>query len=195
MLEDLATTRGDWLSARLRHFVPLGSDASGEIGEDPAWVPAHLMLFVALVAARLRSAAPVRHDDFDTPGGTVVREHIHVDLAPGHIAAQDCVVANRGWRAFNRSTGIRIGLWVFEMIRIFQAVLGPQVPPTDAPRRWGYVAACPSDPRRAPHEIHRRTLLGVYEWCRGGWAVQRRRSNDAGAQRRAKKAVWRERRR
>jgi len=84
VLNDLAVLGPSWNIAVLRYFNPVGAHESGLIGEDPNDIPNHLMPFIAQVAVGKREQLSVFGSDYDTHGGTGVRDYIHViDLARG----------------------------------------------------------------------------------------------------------------
>ena len=85
---------GTWRIACLRYFNPVGAHPSGRIGEDPLGIPNNLFPFISQVAVGARDQLSVFGGDWPTPDGTGVRDYIHVmDLAEGHRAALDCLLA------------------------------------------------------------------------------------------------------
>ena len=54
----------------MRYFNPVGSDASGLIGEDPRGTPANLMPYVSQVAVGRLTELKVFGNDWSTPDGT-----------------------------------------------------------------------------------------------------------------------------
>lgn len=95
MLADLhASAPNTWRIACLRYFNPVGAHPSGRIGENPLGIPNNLFPFVSQVAVGRRAQPKVFGGDWPTPDGTGVRDFIHVmDLAEGHRAALDCLLA------------------------------------------------------------------------------------------------------
>ena len=95
MLNDLHASSPDaWRIACLRYFNPVGAHPSGRIGEKPLGIPNNLFPFVSQVAVGRRAQLQVFGGDWPTPDGTGVRDYIHVmDLAEGHRAALDCLMA------------------------------------------------------------------------------------------------------
>ena len=63
-------TLQQWNMVMLRYFNPVGSHASGDIGEDPQGPPNNLMPYVAQVAVGRRDKLSVFGNDYDTPDGT-----------------------------------------------------------------------------------------------------------------------------
>ncbi|QNJ13123.1 NAD dependent epimerase/dehydratase family protein [Synechococcus sp. A18-46.1] len=95
MLADLHASSPDaWRIACLRYFDPVGAHPSGRIGENPLGIPNNLFPFVSRVAVGRRAQLHVFGGDWPTPDGTGVRDYIYVmDLAEGHRAALDCLLA------------------------------------------------------------------------------------------------------
>ncbi|HEY2428611.1 MAG TPA: UDP-glucose 4-epimerase GalE, partial [Acidimicrobiales bacterium] len=50
IMEDVAAAGGDWHTALLRYFNPVGAHPSGRMGEDPTGIPNNLMPYVTQVA-------------------------------------------------------------------------------------------------------------------------------------------------
>ena len=97
MLEKLAIANSKWSIAILRYFNPIGAHPSGLIGEDPQGIPNNLLPFVAKVATGELPILNVFGDDYPTPDGTAIRDHIHVmDLVDGHIKALDYIQNKSG---------------------------------------------------------------------------------------------------
>ena len=95
MLTDLCLSAPEaWRIASLRYFNPVGAHPSGRIGEDPLGRPNNLFPFLTQVAVGRRERLQIFGGDWPTPDGTGVRDYIHVmDLAEGHRAALDCLLA------------------------------------------------------------------------------------------------------
>ena len=95
MLADLHASAPDsWRIACLRYFNPVGAHPPGRIGENPLGIPNNLFPFVSQVAVGRRAQLQVFGGDWPTPDCTGVRDFIHVmDLAEGHRAALDCLLA------------------------------------------------------------------------------------------------------
>ena len=171
MLNDVASSDGDWRIACLRYFNPVGAQESGLIGESPTGVPNNLMPYIAQVAAGLRAELSVFGNDYPTADGTGVRDYIHVmDLAEGHAAALAFLSRTAGWHAINLGSGN--GCSVFDMIQAFERVSGRQVPYKIAPRRAGDVAACYADPQKAREVLNWRCTRGLNDMCASAWQFQ-----------------------
>ena len=97
IIDDLAVARPELAAVSLRYFNPVGAHKSGLIGESPKGVPNNLFPYIAQTAAGLRERLRIFGNDYPTPDGTGVRDYIHVvDLARGHLAALDFLLAGEG---------------------------------------------------------------------------------------------------
>jgi len=171
ILADLAASDPRWATGVLRYFNPVGAHPSGLIGEDPTGVPNNLMPFVAQVAVGRRERLSVFGSDWPTHDGTGVRDYIHVvDLARGHVAALERLVAGPGSFTVNLGTGA--GHSVLEMVRAFERASGRSVPFEFVARRPGDVAACYADPSLAQRMLGWRAELGVERMCEDAWRWQ-----------------------
>jgi len=171
MLLDLAASEPGWAVVNLRYFNPVGAHESGLIGEDPAGIPNNLMPFVAQVAVGRRPALSVFGADWPTRDGTGVRDYIHVvDLARGHLAALERVLAQPG--AFTVNLGTGTGYSVLEMVRAFEQASGRPVPYRLVERRPGDIAECWADPARARELLGWRAELGIARMCADAWRWQ-----------------------
>jgi UDP-glucose 4-epimerase len=171
-IERLLAARSDKLQyAALRYFNPIGAHPSGRIGEDPRGVPNNLLPFVAQVAVGKRTRLVVHGDDYETPDGTGVRDYIHVaDLAQGHLAALDYLLAGRASITVNLGTGR--GYSVLEVVKAFERASGRPVPYEIGPRRPGDVASCYADASLAARALGWRTRASLDEMCRDAWRWQ-----------------------
>ncbi|MDR1889060.1 MAG: UDP-glucose 4-epimerase GalE [Zoogloeaceae bacterium] len=171
MLRDVAIADPTWNIACLRYFNPVGAHASGLIGENPAGIPNNLMPYIARVAAGQLRELQVFGDDYPTPDGSGVRDYIHVmDLAEGHAAALNWLVAHSGWHAVNLGTGR--GYSVLEMVAAFVRASGRAVPYRIAPRRPGDVAACYANPEKAARVLEWQAGRSLEEMCASTWKFQ-----------------------
>ncbi len=172
ILTDLGAADPRWNIALLRYFNPVGAHASGTIGEDPTGVPNNLLPFVAQVAVGRREKVLVFGNDYPTPDGTGVRDYIHVvDLAEGHLAALDYLVAHGGVHTWNLGTGN--GSSVLEVLAAFSAAAGKDVPYEFAPRRPGDAAVSYADPSSALADLGWSANRTLAEMCEDHWRWQR----------------------
>ncbi len=173
MLFDLAASplEEPWRVVLLRYFNPVGADASGRIGEDPAGIPNNLMPFVMQVAVGRRERVRVFGDDYPTPDGTGVRDYIHVtDLAVGHLAALDALAKTRGCVAVNLGTGR--GYSVLDMIAAARRATGHPIPHEIVARRPGDIAATYADPAFAAEYLDWRAARDLDVMVRDHWRWQ-----------------------
>src|SRR3546814_409981 len=173
MLADVAAADPAWRIAVLRYFNPVGAHDSGLIGEDPNGIPNNLMPFISRVAAGRLPALSVFGDDYDTPDGTGVRDYVHVvDLAEGHVAALDGIVAGDApFGIWNLGTGE--GYSVLDMVAAFERVNDVAVAYRIAPRRAGDVAICYASPDRARDELGWTAQRGLDAMCGSSWTFER----------------------
>ncbi|MBL8289447.1 MAG: UDP-glucose 4-epimerase GalE [Rubrivivax sp.] len=176
IIADLARADPAWQNAVLRYFNPVGAHDSGRIGEDPRGTPNNLMPFVAQVAVGRRPHLSVFGNDYPTADGTGVRDYIHVvDLAEGHVAALERLLAAPGSFTVNLGTGR--GASVLEVVRAYEAASGRPVPYRIEPRRAGDVAACWADATRAAELLGWRARLDLARMCADSWRWQQRNPN------------------
>ena len=134
MLNDLAVASPEWSIGILRYFNPVGAHASGRIGENPRGIPNNLMPFVTQVAVGKRPQLSVFGGDYPTHDGTGVRDYIHVvDLALGHLAALEKVVAGKGAWTVNLGTGK--GYSVLDFVKAFEKASEKPIPYQTVDRR------------------------------------------------------------
>ena len=175
-LKDSAPNR--WRIACLRYFNPVGAHPSGEIGEDPLGTPNNLFPFVSQVAVGRRKSLKVFGGDWPTTDGTCVRDYIHVmDLAEGHRAALDCLLAEPA-QLLTLNLGSGRGASVLEVIQAFEHASGRKVPYEVVSRRDGDAAITIADPYLALQQLGWRTQRTLDDICRDGWTWQS--ANPAG---------------
>ena len=171
MLRDLGASDGQWQTACLRYFNPVGAHASGLIGEDPRGIPNNLMPYVAQVAVGRRPRLAVFGNDYPTPDGTGVRDYLHVtDLAEGHVAALKRLLGQAGSLTVNLGTGR--GYSVLEVVAAFAAASGRDVPYELMPRRAGDVASCYADPALARELLGWNAEFDLARMCEDSWRWQ-----------------------
>ena len=171
ILRDVAVADPDWSVVLLRYFNPIGADASGLIGEDPAGIPNNLVPYLTQTALGRLKQLVVHGDDYDTPDGTGVRDYIHVaDLARGHVLAVDYASRHKGSQAINLGTGI--GYSVLDILRAFEKVIGRPIPYTIGARRSGDLAEVYAKPDLAEKLLHWRAEKTLEDMCRDSWRWQ-----------------------
>ena len=138
-------------AVRLRYFNASGADPDGDIGElhDPE---AHLIPLAMQAVTGDGPPLTLFGDDYPTPDGTCIRDHIHVtDLADAHVRALDWLETTSGAHAFNLGTGR--GQSVRQVLDAVEKVAGKPVPHSIGPRRAGDPAELVSDPSLANREL------------------------------------------
>lgn len=119
----------------LRYFNAAGADPDGALCEDHDPEP-HFIPNVLRVAASEGEALTINGGDYPTPDGTCVRDFVHVqDLARGHVAGLDVLLAGRAAPAYNFGTGH--GYSLLEIVTVAEQVTGRPVPYRMAPARPG----------------------------------------------------------
>lgn len=160
----------------LRYFNPIGADESGRIGEDPQGIPNNLMPFISQVAVGRLKELSIFGSDYPTADGTGVRDYLHVvDLANGHVAAIDFVMAHTGTSVFNLGTGR--GTSVTEMVEAFERVNGVKIARHFAPRRPGDLAEVYADPSKSERELKWKATHTLEDMCRDTWNWQKNNPN------------------
>ena len=168
VLTDYVTAHPDFCAVLLRYFNPIGSHASGLLGDDPNGIPNNLMPYIGRVAAGQLEKLTIFGDDYPTPDGTCQRDYLHVvDLAIGHLKALEYAKDKDGVEAINLGTGN--GISVLELVNAFQKANEIELPYVIGPRRDGDLPAFWANAEKA------KTLLGweathtVEDMCRSAW--------------------------
>lgn len=171
ILTDLHTADPEWNIILLRYFNPVGAHKTGLIGEDPSGIPNNLTPYITQVAIGNLKEVSVFGNDYATPDGTGVRDYIHVvDLADGHVKALEKLSSESKVRVYNLGSGR--GYSVLDMIHMFSAVCGKEIPYSIKPRRAGDIAVCYADPALAERELGWSAKRGIKEMCEDGWRWQ-----------------------
>lgn len=171
ILADVAAADERWRVALLRYFNPAGAHPSGLIGEDPKGIPNNLMPFIAQVAIGKREHINVMGNEYPTDDGTGVRDYIHVDdLAAGHLAALDRLMAVGGRHVWNLGTGT--GSSVLEVIAAYSQACGRELPYRIQPPRAGDVAASFADPSKAQAQLSWTATKTLLDMCADSWRWQ-----------------------
>ena len=168
ILSDLQYAEKDWSVCLLRYFNPIGSHASGLIGEEHNGIPNNLMPYIVKVASKQLPQLSVFGNDYPTHDGTGVRDYIHVvDLAKGHVCALKKVLAESGIHIYNLGTGI--GYSVLDLVETFKKVNDIDVPYVFAPRRAGDIPECFANADKALKELGWKAEKNVEDMCRDSW--------------------------
>lgn len=174
MLANLHASAPDaWRIACLRYFNLVGAHPSGRIGENPLGIPNNLFPFVSQEAVGRRAQLQVFGGDWPSPDGTGVRDTIHVmDLAEGHRAALDCLLAEAP-QLLTLNLGSGQGQSVLEVVQAMEAASGRSIPYGITDRRPGDAAISVADSTKAAERLGWRPQRGLEDICRDGWAWQR----------------------
>lgn len=176
ILRDIAKADPAWSVVNLRYFNPVGAHASGKIGEHPNGIPNNLMPYISQTAIGRRDHLNVFGNDYPTPGGTGVRDYIHVvDLAKGHVAAIRYLMSHTGESVFNLGTGH--GYSVLDMVHAFETANGVKVPYVIAERRPGDLPACYADPSKSLEVLGWKAERNLVDMCRDTWNWQKHNPN------------------
>ena len=171
IIRDAVKADPAWSAVLLRYFNPVGAHPSGRIGEAPNGIPNNLMPFITQTACGVRKELVVFGNDYPTPDGTCVRDYIHVmDLAEGHAAAIDYLMAHRGTEVFNLGTGQ--GYSVLDMVKAFEEVNHLKLPHRIGPRRPGDIATCYADPAKSRELLHWTAKRTLKDMCADAWHWQ-----------------------
>ncbi|MEG0048673.1 MAG: UDP-glucose 4-epimerase GalE [Clostridia bacterium] len=176
ILKDVAHANPDWSVALLRYFNPIGAHDSGTIGEDPVGIPNNLMPYITQVASGKLKELRVFGNDYNTSDGTGVRDYIHVvDLARGHVAACNFLMAHQGCEIVNLGTGI--GYSVLDLVKTFEKVNQIKIPYAITERRAGDVARCFANAAKAKELLHWQAEKTLEDMCRDSWRWQTNNPN------------------
>ena len=138
--------------ACLRYFNAAGYDIAGKI-RGLEQNPANLLPIIMEAACGMRKELQIFGDDYDTPGGTCIRDYIHVtDLAKGHVAALEYLCKNN--KSLIVNLGSETGSSVKEVVETARKVTGKAIPASITGRR-------PGDPARlTASSAYARQILG-----------------------------------
>jgi len=176
ILSDYCTAKPDFCAVLLRYFNPIGSHASGLLGDDPNGIPNNLMPYIARVAAGQLEKLTIFGSDYPTPDGTCQRDYLHViDLAVGHLKALEYAEKNDGAEAFNLGTGK--GVSVLELVQAFEKANGIKLPYVIGPRREGDLPAFWADATKAKNILGWEAVHSVEDMCRSAWDFARNSGN------------------
>jgi len=177
ILTDIAQSDEDWNIVNLRYFNPVGSHASGLIGDDPNGIPNNLMPYINQVASKHRPHLNIFGNDYKTSDGTGIRDYIHVeDLSDAHLAALHWINRSQNNSLLNINTfniGTGVGYSVMEIIQAYENINKIEIPYKITPRRLGDIASCYSDPSKAQKLLHWKAKRTLEDMCSSSWKFQR----------------------
>ncbi|MDV6316408.1 UDP-glucose 4-epimerase GalE [Idiomarina sp. HP20-50] len=152
-LTEHCQNNSEFSAVSLRYFNPAGAHPSGAIGEQPLKPAANLIPAIGKVIMGLAESVPIYGDNYPTCDGTAVRDYIHIcDLASGHVAALEAVLAQSGHQIFNLGTGK--GESVLGVVRAFEKASGMRIPVEFLAPRKGDVGSCYAEVRKARTELN-----------------------------------------
>lgn len=176
ILRDVHAANPDWAIALLRYFNPIGAHESGQIGENPNGIPNNLIPYITQVAVGKLPELKVFGNDYPTHDGTGVRDYIHVmDLAEGHVKALEKILKSSGVEAYNLGTGT--GYSVLDMVKVFEKVIGREIPYQVVDRRPGDIAVSYADPNKAKKELGWSAKRNLEQMCEDAWRWQNQNPN------------------
>lgn len=176
MLEQYKQYKPHFNYVALRYFNPVGAHPSGEIGEMPQGIPNNLLPYITQTAAGERPHLTVFGNDYDTPDGTCIRDYIHVvDLAEAHLAALNYVLGDKAVaeNVFNIGTGK--GTSVKELIDIFMATCGVDLPYKIGERRPGDVPKIYATTAKANAILNWKAKRSIADAVQSAWAFEQKR--------------------
>ena len=149
----------------MRYFNPIGSHKSGLIGDN---IDGENLNLIPSIIKVLLGKSPYLHifgNDFDTPDGTGVRDYIHIDdLIAGHLKAFNHIKINSGLNTWNLGTGK--GYSVFEILKIFENVIGSEIPYEIKNRRKGDLSKYWADVSKAKKDLDWISKYSIEEMIR-----------------------------
>jgi UDP-glucose 4-epimerase len=155
----------------LRYFNPVGSHATGWLGEDPVNMPTNLVPVITQTAIGKRHQMQVFGDDYDTRDGSCIRDYIHVtDIAIAHIKALEFLIDKK-----NKSNNLTLnlgtgnGVTVFEAIKAFEKVTGQKLNYVVVPRRAGDVVAVYSDTTLCENTLQWKPQYNIDDMMSSAW--------------------------
>ena len=176
ILTDYVTAHPDFCAVLLRYFNPIGSHASGLLGDDPNGIPNNLMPYIGRVAAGQLEKLTIFGGDYPTPDGTCQRDYLHVvDLAVGHLKALEFARDHEGVEAINLGTGN--GVSVLELVHAFENANGMKLPYVVGDRREGDLPAFWADAEKARAVLGWEATHTVEDMCRSAWNFAKSAAN------------------
>ena len=169
ILEDLYISDQSWSITLLRYFNPVGSHASGLIGDNPNGIPNNLMPYILKVAIGELDCLTIFGNDYNTPDGTCRRDYIHVvDLALGHIKAlEQLFTIENGLRKYNLGSGKSCS--VTEIVTTFEKVNNLKLNYKYGERRSGDLPEFYADPTKALNELNWKTEKTLEDMCKDAY--------------------------
>lgn len=170
LLKDYSIAYPDLKIIALRYFNPVGSHASGLIGELPINKPSNLFPVITQTAIGKIKQMMVFGDDYNTRDGSCIRDYVHVtDIANAHVKAfqklKNGIIP--GFSVYNLGSGN--GISVFEAIRAFERISQKKLNYQVGVKRPGDIAAIYSDTSHSEKELGWKALLSLDEMMESAW--------------------------
>lgn len=172
MLQDTSRAYPEFRHMALRYFNVAGADPAGRTGQSTPRAT-HLIKRACQVALGRVPHLDIFGTDYPTPGGTGVRDFIHVvDLVSAHVLALQALRA--GARSACYNCGYGIGISVRQVVSELEKIVGRALPVKECGRRPGDGATVVADPAqieaglhwRAEHGELREIIASALEWER-----------------------------
>jgi UDP-glucose 4-epimerase len=158
----------------LRYFNPIGADPLLRTGPSAS---SDNVLDCLLAAHESDQPFHVTGTSWPTPDGSGVRDYVHVwDLACAHVAAIrrfDEIVGTRPERSLIINIGGGHAYSVYELIAVFEQVVGSRIRHLAAPARPGDVPGNAADITRARHQLRWQPQLTIADAVRDAIAWRR----------------------
>ena len=136
----------------LRYFNVAGAEPDGTLGPISKNA-AHLIKVASEVALGRRPFLEIYGDDYDTQDGSCVRDFIHIkDLINAHLKSLEYLLSNKGSEIFN--CGYGEGFSVFEIVKVFENILGKNLSTKIVDRRKGDPPYLVADNKKIINELN-----------------------------------------
>lgn len=171
MLSELCCDDKEWKIICLRYFNPIGSHPDGLLGDYPKGIPDNLLPYLAQVAIGKLPELKIFGGDYDTIDGTGVRDYLHIlDLVEAHILAAKLLKNMQGIEYINLGTGG--GVSVFEILDVFEKVIGRKISYKVVDRRVGDIDSCYTSAEKAKIKLSWQSKRTLREMCESSWYFQ-----------------------
>ena len=167
--------RYSWKYVIFRYFNVAGAamDASNGLRVKN---PTHIIPNINKTALGQNDALKIYGDDYETRDGSCIRDYIHVvDLARGHVAALQKLIAGSGLSIYNLGTGK--GTSVLELIQEMGEIVGHPIPYQIVGRRAGDIAVSYADVSKAEKELNWHAQYDLKRMCQDSWRWQKKYPN------------------
>lgn len=139
-------------SISLRYFNVAGNHSSGLLFDSAVQSSHSLFSEIAKVLGGSKAALSIYGGDWETADGSCIRDYLHVsDLASGHINSLKLLDESDG--AFVVNLGLGKGQSVYDVISVFENIVGRVIPKEVTARRAGDVGISYADIHRASNLI------------------------------------------